>query len=109
VASLLFHCLANLLRHLFDNSGTLGDAVSGTLLLSHYIIGYLTVRNMICPCITISSSMSSVPTISMAVSRFCVSLSFSLSNWRRKCCWQQKKKKKDWKTKLHTAHQLLHL
>jgi len=107
VASLLLHCLANLFRHLSDNSGALGDAVSGTLLLSHYIVGYLTVRNMIGPRITISSSVSSVPAISMAVTRFSISVSLSLSHWRPKC-WH-KKKKIDCKTKLHTAHQILHL
>jgi hypothetical protein len=79
VASLLLHCLANLFRHLSDNSGALGDAVSGTLLLCHHIVGYLTVRDMIGPRITISSSVSSVPAITMAVARFSISL--SLSNW----------------------------
>merc|ERR1719350_1109275 len=107
VAGLLLHCLANLFRHLSDNSGALGDAVSRTLLLGHYIVGYLTVRNMIGPCITISSSVSSVPAISMPVTRLSVSLSFS--NWRPKRRWHNKKKK-DCKTKLHTAHiKLLHL
>merc|ERR1719350_46519 len=109
VAGLLLHCLANLFRHLSDNSSALGDAVSRTLLLSHYIVGYLTVRNMIGPCITISSSVSSVPSISMPVTRLSVSLSFGFSNWRPKCRWHNKKKK-DCKTKLHTAHiKLLHL
>jgi len=108
VASLLLHCLANLFRHLSDNSGALGDAVSGTLLLCHHIVGYLTVRDMIGPRITISSSMSSVPAISMAVTRFSISISLSLSHWRPSR-WQ-KKKKIDCKTKLHTAaHHLLHL
>ena len=34
---------ANLFRHLFHNSGALGDAVGGALLLSHYIVGYLVI------------------------------------------------------------------
>jgi len=108
VASLLLHCLANLFRHLSDNSGALGDAVSSALLLSHYIVGYLTMRDMIGPRITISSSMSSVPAISTAVTRFSISISISFSN-RRPKCRRQKKKKIDGKTKLHTAHHLLHL
>ena len=75
---------ANLFRHMFDNSGTLGDAVSGALLLRHHIVCHLVMMIMtiwmmmvmmirlmtnlamrdmgvIGPCITISSPMSSIP------------------------------------------------
>jgi len=104
VASLLLHCLANLFRHMFDNSGTLGDAVSGALLLRHHIVGHLAVRDMgvIGPCITISSPMSSVP-ISTSVPRISISFRFRLrfSNWRPECCWHNKKKTK---SKLQTQH-----
>jgi len=104
VASLLLHCLANLFRHMFDNSGTLGDAVSGALLLRHHIVGHLAVRDMgvIGPCITISSPMSSIP-ISTSVPRISISFRFRLrfSNWRPKCCWHNKKKTK---SKLQTQH-----
>jgi len=104
VASLLLHCLANLFRHMFDNSGTLRDAVSGALLLRHHIVGHLAVRDMgvIGPCITISSPMSSIP-ISTSVPRISISFRFRLrfSNWRPKCCWHNKKKTK---SKLQTQH-----
>jgi len=112
---LLLHRLANLLGYLSDNSGALGDAVSGALLLCHHVVGYLAVRDrvVIGPRITIPSPMSSVPIssvpISMAIPRISFSISFSFSNWRAKCR-RCKKKKRDRKsqTKVHTA-QLLHL
>jgi len=108
---LLLHRLANLLGHLSDNSGALGDAVSGALLLCHHVVGYLAVRDrvVIGPRITIPSPMSSVPISSVPISMAIPRISFSFSNWRAKCRWC-KKKKRDRKsqTKVHTA-QLLHL
>merc|ERR1719397_444457 len=104
VASLLLHCLANLFRHMFDNSGTLGDTVSGALLLRHHIVGHLAVRDMgvIGPCITISSPMSSISIpISTSVPRISISFRFRFSNWRPECCWHNKKKTK---SKLQTQH-----
>jgi len=93
---LLLHRLANLFRHLSDNSGALGDAVSRALLLCHHVVGYLAVRDrvVIGPCITISGPMSSVP-ISMPIPRISFSLSFRFSNWRAKRRRCKKKKKVD--------------
>merc|ERR1712073_114407 len=83
VASLLLHCLANLLRHVLDHSGALRHAVSGASLLRHHVVCQLAVRDrvMICPRVTVSSPMS----IAVAVPRvsFSISVRFSLSNRRR--------------------------